>query len=207
MNEWVWSIGGMILTEETEVLGEKHYTASVADEWMGMEHWWNGTDRGNWSTGSGSKLSAIHIHHIDCCGIEPSPLRWEAGGWPRERRHPPSPVLFMLRSARPEALQHLWFSRLSQPGLFISDDVGDTVQFGRCMLVFRKNIVLSSSMQNWTLSVCKCNPSLMIVPSCVTVTVYWHLESSKRYVVFRYFGVEAGINPLKPSRYCTYRQV
>jgi len=51
MNEWVWSIGGMILTGETEVLGEKHYTALVVDEWMNMEHWWNGTDRGNWSGG------------------------------------------------------------------------------------------------------------------------------------------------------------
>ena len=28
----VWSIGGMILTGETEVLGEKDYTASVVDE-------------------------------------------------------------------------------------------------------------------------------------------------------------------------------
>jgi len=33
MNEWVWSIGGVILTGETEVLGEKHYTAWVVDEW------------------------------------------------------------------------------------------------------------------------------------------------------------------------------
>jgi len=30
--ERVWSIGGMILTDETEVLGEKHYTAWVVDE-------------------------------------------------------------------------------------------------------------------------------------------------------------------------------
>ena len=46
MNEWVWSFGGMILTGETEVLGGKHYIARVVGEWMGMEHWWNGTDRG-----------------------------------------------------------------------------------------------------------------------------------------------------------------
>jgi len=32
MNEFVWSIGGMILTEKTEVLAEKHYTAWVVDE-------------------------------------------------------------------------------------------------------------------------------------------------------------------------------
>ena len=37
----------MILTGETEVLGEKHYTAWVVDGWMSMEQWWNGTDWGN----------------------------------------------------------------------------------------------------------------------------------------------------------------
>ena len=37
----------MVLTGETEVLGEKYYTAWVVDGWMGMEQWWNGTDRGN----------------------------------------------------------------------------------------------------------------------------------------------------------------
>ena len=31
---------------KTEVLGEKHYTAWVVDEWMSMEQWWNDTDRG-----------------------------------------------------------------------------------------------------------------------------------------------------------------
>ena len=51
VDEWIWNIGAMLLTGETEVLGEKHYTALVIDEWMSMEHWWNGTDRGNWSAG------------------------------------------------------------------------------------------------------------------------------------------------------------
>jgi len=37
----------MVLTGETEVLADKHYTAWVVDGWMGMEQWWNGTDRGN----------------------------------------------------------------------------------------------------------------------------------------------------------------
>ena len=46
MDGWVWSNGGMILTGETEVLGEKHYTAWVVDGWMSMEQWWNDTDRG-----------------------------------------------------------------------------------------------------------------------------------------------------------------
>jgi hypothetical protein len=42
--------GGIILRQgKTEVLGEKHYTASVVDEWMSMEHWWNDTETGkNW---------------------------------------------------------------------------------------------------------------------------------------------------------------
>jgi hypothetical protein len=40
-----------MLTGEIGVLGEKHYTASVVDGRMSMEHWWNYTDRGNWSTG------------------------------------------------------------------------------------------------------------------------------------------------------------
>jgi len=51
MNEWVWSIGGVILTVETEVLGENLYTESVVVEWMGMEHLWNVTDEGNWIAG------------------------------------------------------------------------------------------------------------------------------------------------------------
>jgi len=37
----------MIMTGETEVPGEKHYTARVVGEWMSMEQWWNGTNRGN----------------------------------------------------------------------------------------------------------------------------------------------------------------
>jgi hypothetical protein len=32
MNERVWSNGGMILTGKTEVLEEKHFTASVVDQ-------------------------------------------------------------------------------------------------------------------------------------------------------------------------------
>jgi len=36
----------MVLTEETEVLGEKQYTAWVVDGWMGMEQWWNDSDSG-----------------------------------------------------------------------------------------------------------------------------------------------------------------
>ena len=36
--EWYWQ-------GKTEVLGEKHYTASVVVGWMGMEQWWNDTDR------------------------------------------------------------------------------------------------------------------------------------------------------------------
>jgi len=32
---------------KTEVMGEKHYTVWVVDEWMCMEQWWNYTDWGN----------------------------------------------------------------------------------------------------------------------------------------------------------------
>jgi hypothetical protein len=70
--EWVWSIGGMILTGETEVLGEKHYIASVVDVWMSMEHWWNDTDRGNWSTGRQFSPCAT-----SCCRN----LTWSGPGW------------------------------------------------------------------------------------------------------------------------------
>jgi hypothetical protein len=41
----------MILTGETEVLGEKHYSVWVVDGWMSMEQWWNDTDMGEWSNG------------------------------------------------------------------------------------------------------------------------------------------------------------
>jgi len=46
MDGWVWSNCGMILTGETEVMGGKYYIVWVVDGWMGMEQWWNGTDRG-----------------------------------------------------------------------------------------------------------------------------------------------------------------
>jgi len=39
MVEWYWQ-------GKTEVLGDKHYTAWMVDEWMSMEQWWNDTDRG-----------------------------------------------------------------------------------------------------------------------------------------------------------------
>ena len=41
----------MILTVETEVLGERHYTAWVVDGWMTMLRWLNDTKRGIGSTG------------------------------------------------------------------------------------------------------------------------------------------------------------
>ena len=37
----------MIVTGETEVLGETHYRVWVLHAWMSMEQWWNDTDRGN----------------------------------------------------------------------------------------------------------------------------------------------------------------
>jgi len=41
----------MILTGETEVQGEKYYTAWVVNGWMSVGQWWNDTDRENYSTG------------------------------------------------------------------------------------------------------------------------------------------------------------
>jgi hypothetical protein len=56
MVEWYWE-------GKTEVLGEKHYTAWMVDEWMSMEQWWNDTDRGKlkyWE----KNLSKCHfLHH------------------------------------------------------------------------------------------------------------------------------------------------
>jgi hypothetical protein len=40
MVEWYWQ-------RNTAVMGKKNYTASVVDEWMSVEQWWNDTDRGN----------------------------------------------------------------------------------------------------------------------------------------------------------------
>ena len=57
----------MVLTGETEVLGEKHYTVWVVDGWMGMEHWWNCTDRGNCSVGR-ETLYSVGGGWIDGCG-------------------------------------------------------------------------------------------------------------------------------------------
>ena len=74
MNEWVWSNGGMILTGETEVLGEKHYTAWVVDKWMSTEQWWNDTDRGNlkyWERNL-SQLQFVNLKCIlDCPEMDP----------------------------------------------------------------------------------------------------------------------------------------
>jgi len=39
MDGWVWSSGEMVLTGETEVLGEKYYRVWVVDGWMSMEQW------------------------------------------------------------------------------------------------------------------------------------------------------------------------
>ena len=54
MVEWYWK-------GKTEVLGEKHYTLCVVDGWMGMEQWWNDTDRRN--TNRYKILSERHINH------------------------------------------------------------------------------------------------------------------------------------------------
>ena len=54
----------MILTGETEVLGEKQYTAWVVDGWMRMEQWWNDTDRETEVLGE-EILSQCHLFTTD----------------------------------------------------------------------------------------------------------------------------------------------
>ena len=44
-DEWVWSNGGMILAGENWSTGRKTLY-SVGGRWMSMEQWWNDTDRG-----------------------------------------------------------------------------------------------------------------------------------------------------------------
>jgi len=57
MVEWYWQ-------GETEVLGEKHYTAWVVDGWMSMEQWWNDTDRGKLKY-KGETLYSISSRWVD----------------------------------------------------------------------------------------------------------------------------------------------
>jgi len=63
----------MILTGETEVLGEKHYTASVVDGRISIEHWWNNTERRNlkyWKKNHSHCHFVHHKSHIDWPGTE-----------------------------------------------------------------------------------------------------------------------------------------
>jgi len=143
MNEWVWSNGGMILTEEnwsigrktlysvggrwmneygamvewywqrkTEVLGEKHCTAWVVDEWMSMDQWWNDTDRGKlkyWEKNLSLCQSLCYKSKMDQPGIEFGPLCWKANSWPREPWHGPG-LLSSLGKTR-----HPLYRRLGGP--------------------------------------------------------------------------------------------
>jgi hypothetical protein len=62
---------------ETEVLGGKHYTASVVDEWMSMEQWWNYTDRGKlrYSEKNLSQCHSAHYKsHMHCPDIKSGPV-------------------------------------------------------------------------------------------------------------------------------------
>ena len=72
--EWYWQ-------GKTEVLGEKHYTAWVVGEWMGMEHWWNDTDSGKlkyWEQPHSRRLSVNHKPHTNRPRIKACRPRLEA---------------------------------------------------------------------------------------------------------------------------------
>ena len=45
MTEWLWGIGGMILTGEIVLPGKKLYIASVVKYWVIIDPWWNDTDK------------------------------------------------------------------------------------------------------------------------------------------------------------------
>jgi len=109
----------MILTGETEVLGEKHYTASVVDDWMSMEQWRNDTDRGYWSTGRSACPSAnlFTINPTWTC-MEVNPCLRNEGQRSSESRHTTSHVICLsstsdwLRPAPPLPSCHTHFSIL-----------------------------------------------------------------------------------------------
>jgi len=83
MVEWYWQ-------GKTEVLGEKHYTGWVVDEWMSMEQWWNDTDRGKQKYWEGHQ-SQCHISTTNptWIGLESNPetiwlhrgTRWTQNSW------------------------------------------------------------------------------------------------------------------------------
>ena len=76
MVEWYWQ-------GKPKVLGEKHYTAWVVDEWMSMEQWWNDTNRENpkyWEKKTCYNTSLFnHKSYMNRPGIKPRTPRQEAG--------------------------------------------------------------------------------------------------------------------------------
>jgi len=159
MNEWVCSIGGMILTGETEVLGEKHYTAWVVDEWMSMALWWNDTDRGNWSAGRKNYTAWVvdewmsmerwwidtdrghwrillqfhslrHKCHFYCPGIDPELLQWMIGMFGRKLWHGQS-----MKSLSNDASNFFAYLTLSMLLLQYKDQAFNGVQVNNCCLL------------------------------------------------------------------------
>jgi hypothetical protein len=52
-------IGGMLLPGETELVGDKHYTASVVDGLLSMGNWWNYTDCRNRISGRKNYTASV----------------------------------------------------------------------------------------------------------------------------------------------------
>ena len=77
--------------EKTGVLGEKHYTVWVVDEWMSKEQWWNDNDTKKpkyLEKNLSQSHFAHHKFHIDLPGIKPGPS-WQCDNWPPNPQHKP----------------------------------------------------------------------------------------------------------------------
>ena len=153
----------MILTGATEVLGEKHYTAWVVHDWMSMEHWWNDTDRGNWSAGRKTLYSVggrwMNMEHW--CNATKGTQACDRPIWPRIRE---CEVWCFLECDASESVGSLPAFRSDLFSVTSPEAV-----FTRCMVVHRMcvfdgNIVMIGQNRNYMLM----SSEIVLIPSKVT---------------------------------------